>query len=217
MKNTILQSSFSCQLLRLICKVLFYNTRLKLWQVLFIIQGHRRSKLVSCSPSFLNFQGALSVNKYEGKCSFSFFFYSISGVRSAGYNLYGKKGKAVTPSRKLQAKGDTPSLQTGKQRYQYPFVLVHVQNYTRELYRSSVRQPTIQGFLTSVHGIIKISLCVLFIYLFRCCFFFLFFFFATILPVSTVLKILHGQALTRTRLLIQLPDIGVILMYHLNM
>ena len=150
-------------------------------------ERQRRSKLVSCSPSFLNFQGAFSVNKYEGKCSFSFFFYSISGVRSAGYNLYGKKGKAVTPSRKLQAKGDTPSLQTGKQRYQYPFVLVHVQNYTRELDRSSVRQPTIQGFLTSVHGIIKISLCVLFIYLFRCCFVFS----ATILPVSSVLKIFY--------------------------
>ena len=150
-------------------------------------ERRRRSKLVSCSPSFLNFQGAFSVNKYEGKCSFSFFFYSISGVRSAGYNLYGKKGKAVTPSRKLQAKGDTPSLQTGKQRYQYPFVLVHVQNYTRELDRSSVRQPTIQGFLTSVHGIIKISLCVLFIYLFRCCFVFS----ATILPVSSVLKIFY--------------------------
>ena len=54
-------------------------------------ERRRRSKLVSCSPSFLNFQGAFSVNKYEGKCSFTFFFYSISGVRSAGYNLYGNK------------------------------------------------------------------------------------------------------------------------------
>ena len=98
-----------------------------------------RSTLVSCTPSFLNFQGAFSVNKYEGKCSFSFFFYYISGVRSAGYNLYGKKGKTVPPSRKLQAKGDTSSLRAGKQRYQYRFVLVHVQNYkrARSLVRSS--------------------------------------------------------------------------------
>ena len=90
-------------------------------------------------PSFLHFQGAFSVNKYEGKCSFSFFFYYISGVRSAGYNLYGKKGKTVPPSRKLQAKGDTSSLRAGKQRYQYRFVLVHVQNYkrARSLVRSS--------------------------------------------------------------------------------
>ena len=102
-------------------------------------ERRRRSKLVSCTPSFLNFQGAFSVNKYEGKCSFSFFFYYISGVRSAGYNLYGKKGKTVPPSRKLQAKGDTSSLRTGKQRYQYRFVLVHVQNYkrARSLVRSS--------------------------------------------------------------------------------
>ena len=33
----------------------------------------------------------LPLNKHEGKCSFSFFFYSISGNRSARYNLYGKK------------------------------------------------------------------------------------------------------------------------------
>ena len=89
-------------------------------------ERRRRSTLVSCTPSFLNFQGAFSVSKYEGKCSFSFFFYYISGVRSAGYNLYGKKGKTVPPSRKLQAKGDTSSLRTGKQRYQYRFVLLHV-------------------------------------------------------------------------------------------
>ena len=101
-------------------------------------ERRRRSKLeLLSSPSFLNFQGAFSVNKYEGKCSFSFFFYYISGVRSAGYNLYGKKGKTVPPSRKLQAKGDTSSLRTGKQSYQYRFVLVHVQNYKRP--RSLVR------------------------------------------------------------------------------
>ena len=166
-------------------------------------ERRRRSKLVSCSPSFLNFQGAFSVNKYERKCSFSFFFYSISGVRSARYNLYGKKGKTVTTSRKLQAKGDTSSLQTGKQRYQISLCLC-MSRITRELDLSSVRHPTIQRFLTFVYGIIKISLCVLFIYLFSCCFFF-----ATILPVSTVQKIFYGQALTRKRLLIQLPDIGV--------
>ena len=84
------------------------------------LERRRLSKLVPCSPSFLNFQGAFSVNKYEGKYSFSFFFYSISGYRSARYNLYEKKGKTVTPSGKLQAKSDTSSLQTGKQRYQYP-------------------------------------------------------------------------------------------------
>ena len=55
-------------------------------------ERRRRSKLVSCSPSFLNFQGAFSVNKYGGKCSFSFFFYSISGVRSARYKFVRKKG-----------------------------------------------------------------------------------------------------------------------------
>ena len=104
-------------------------------------ERQRRSKLVSCSPSFLNFQRAFSVNKYEGKCSFSFLFYSISGVRSARYNLYGKKGKTVTPSRKLQAKGDTSSLQTGNNRNNAIniLVLVHVQNYkrARSLVRSS--------------------------------------------------------------------------------
>ena len=57
-------------------------------------ERRRRSKLVSCSPRnfsmersqkchSLNFQGAFSVNKYERKCSFSFFFYSISGVKLA--------------------------------------------------------------------------------------------------------------------------------------
>ena len=150
-------------------------------------ERRRRSKLVSCSPSFLNFQGAFSVNKYGGKCSFSFFFYSISGVRSARYNLYGKKGKTVTTSRKLQAKGDTSSLQTGIQLTLSISLCLYMCRITRELDLSSVRHPTIYRFLTSVHGIIKISLCVLFIYLFRCCFVFS----ATILPVSSVLKIFY--------------------------
>ena len=150
-------------------------------------ERQRRSKLVSCSPSFLNFQGAFSVNKYEGKCSFSFFFYSISGVRSAGYNLYGKKGKTEPPSTQLQAKGDTSSLQTGKQLSLSISLFLYMCRITRELDLSSVRHPTILRFLASVHGIIKISLRVLFIYLFRCCFVFS----ATILPVSSVLKIFY--------------------------
>ena len=106
-------------------------------------ERRRRSKLVSCSPSFLNFQGALSVNKYEGKCSFSFFFYSISGVSSARYNLYGKKRKTVTTSRKLQAKGDTSSLQTGKQLTLSISLCLYMCRITRELDLSSVRHPTI--------------------------------------------------------------------------
>ena len=92
---------------------------------------------------FLNFQGAFSVNKYEGKCSFSFFFYSISGVRSARYNLYGKKGKTVTTSRKLQAKGDTSSLQTGKQLTLSISLCLCMCRITRELDLSSVRHLTI--------------------------------------------------------------------------
>ena len=107
-------------------------------------ERQRRSKLVSSSPSFLNFQGAFSVNKYERKCSFSFFFYSISGVRSARYNLYGKKGKTVTPSRKLRAKGDTSSLQTGKQRYQYPCACA-----CAELQESSISRP----FVTPLYNV----------------------------------------------------------------
>ena len=107
-------------------------------------ERQRRSKLVSCSPSFLNFQRAFSVNKYERKCSFSFFFYSISGVRSARYNLYGKKGKTVTPSRKLRAKGDTSSLQTGKQRYQYPCACA-----CAELQESSISRP----FVTPLYNV----------------------------------------------------------------
>ena len=101
-------------------------------------ERRRRSKLVSCSPSFLNFQGAFSVNKYKEKCSFSFFFYSISGVRSARYNLYGRKGKTVTPSRKLQAKGDTSCFRRANNAINI-LVLVHVQNYkrARSLVRSS--------------------------------------------------------------------------------
>ena len=103
-------------------------------------ERRRRSKLVSCSPSFLNFQGAFSVNKYEGKCSFSFFFYSISGVRSARYNLYGKKGKTVTPSRKLQFKQRAIRLLFRRSNNAINIlVLVHVQNYkrARSLVRSS--------------------------------------------------------------------------------
>ena len=107
-------------------------------------ERQRRSKLVSSSPSFLNFQRAFSVNKYERKCSFSFFFYSISGVRSARYNLYGKKGKTVTPSRKLRAKGDTSSLQTGKQRYQYPCACA-----CAELQESSISRP----FVTPLYNV----------------------------------------------------------------
>ena len=107
-------------------------------------ERQRRSKLVSSSPSFLNFQRAFSVNKYERKCSFSFFFYSISGVRSARYNLYGKKGKTVTPSRKLRAKGDTSSLQTGKQRYQYPCACA-----CAELQESSISRP----FVTPLYSV----------------------------------------------------------------
>ena len=107
-------------------------------------ERQRRSKLVSSSPSFLNFQRAFSVNKYERKCSFSFFFYSISGVRSARYNLYGKKGKTVTTSRKLQAKGDTSSLQTGKQRYQYPCACA-----CAELQESSISRP----FVTPLYNV----------------------------------------------------------------
>ena len=107
-------------------------------------ERQRRSKLVSSSPSFLNFQGAFSVNKYERKCSFSFFSYSISGVRSARYNLYGKKGKTVTPSRKLRAKGDTSSLQTGKQRYQYPCACA-----CAELQESSISRP----FVTPLYNV----------------------------------------------------------------
>ena len=106
-------------------------------------ERRRRSKLVSCTPSFLNFQGAFSVNKYEGKCSFSFFFYFISGVRSARYNLYGKKGKTVTTSRKLQAKGDTSSLQTGKQLTLSISLCLCMCRITRELDLSSVRHLTI--------------------------------------------------------------------------
>ena len=107
-------------------------------------ERQRRSKLVSSSPSFLNFQRAFSVNKYERKCSFSFFFYSISGVRSARYNLYRKKGKTVTPSRKLRAKGDTSSLQTGKQRYQYPCACA-----CAELQESSISRP----FVTPLYNV----------------------------------------------------------------
>ena len=107
-------------------------------------ERQRRSQLVSSSPSFLNFQGAFSVNKYERKCSFSFFFYSISGVRSARYNLYGRKGKTVTPSRKLRAKGDTSSLQTGKQRYQYPCACA-----CAELQESSISRP----FVTPLYNV----------------------------------------------------------------
>ena len=107
-------------------------------------ERQRRSKLVSSSPSFLNFQRAFSVNKYARKCSFSFFFYSISGVRSARYNLYGKKGKTVTPSRKLRAKGDTSSLQTGKQRYQYPCACA-----CAELQESSISRP----FVTPLYNV----------------------------------------------------------------
>ena len=107
-------------------------------------ERQRRSKLVSSSPSFLNFQRAFSVNKYERKCSFSFFFYSISGVRSARYNLYGKKGKTVTPPRKLRAKGDTSSLQTGKQRYQYPCACA-----CAELQESSISRP----FVTPLYNV----------------------------------------------------------------
>ena len=141
--------------------------------MLFITQGHsvsflgvcareekserqRRSKLVSSSPSFLNFQRAFSVNKYERECSFSFFFYSISGVRSARYNLYEKKGKTVTPSRKLRAKGDTSSLQTGKQLYQYPCACA-----CAELQESSISRP----FVTPLYNVscsILWDICILF-------------------------------------------------------
>ena len=94
--------------------------------------------------------------QYERKCSFSFFFYSISGVRSARYNLYGKKGKTVTPSRKLRAKGDTSSLQTGKQRYQYPCACA-----CAELQESSISRP----FVTPLYNVscsILWDICILF-------------------------------------------------------
>ena len=57
-------------------------------------------------------------------------------VTSTRYNLYGKKDKTVTTSRRLQAKGDTSSLQTGKQRYQYPCACA-----CAELQESSISRP----------------------------------------------------------------------------
>ena len=64
------------------------------------------------------------------------FYPSISSVVGKVRTVYGKKGKTVTPSRRLQAKGEMCTLQTSKLCYNaininYVLVLVYVQNCKR--------------------------------------------------------------------------------------
>ena len=94
----------------------------------------------------------------EKKTMFSCLFYISSVYRYARYSIYRKKGKTVTPSRRLQAtaEGETSTLQTGK----YTKIMRKIYHSFRLNDKNAFRKLEIYNYIFDISNCVDRRICV---------------------------------------------------------